>query len=530
VIPNGVELDRFATVREQRATKRAELDLEGGFVILSIARLQPVKGLTDLIGAVALLRDRVDRPLLLVVGGGSQRAELERLVATTGLADLVRLEGEVADPRPYLAAADVFALASTREGLPNALLEAMAAGLPIVATRVGGVPEAVEDGVSGLLVDSADPGALAEAIVHLWRDPELRRRLGANASRRVVERFSAETSFRNFRTVLEGAPSGLPAREFAEDLELRRRSLGNPRLQERALGLGSRPDIRRLVESLPFYNHRYDPEMPYLLNPAISKPALHVPRPPRDRGTHRHCDTSLMRPTLQLGSDAFWTYVIAHPESFLRVAHGLLAVGSAATAGLMCLRAFKLEHRSDVVIALGAGASFFVFLPSYAFSTLSFWTHNSFNFPAGTLLLLLMFIRLRTGKPVQAWEIALAGIATGVDAAALLRHLRFCRRLPGSLHGIGWPAPFGAWSAAQEVVAAGAGFLMATGPILHKYRELCWWGIFDRPPRPTARPGWCALRREHVDQSAWGESKHLRGVCWWSACWPGGLPEPRRQT
>jgi glycosyltransferase involved in cell wall biosynthesis len=212
-----VELDGFATVREQRAAKRAELDLEGGFVILSIARLQPVKGLTDLIGAVALLRDRVDQPLLLVVGGGSQRAELERLVATTGLADLVRLEGEVADPRLYLAAADVFALASTREGLPNALLEAMAAGLPIVATSVGGIPEAVEDGVSGLLVDSADPGALAEAIVQLWKDPDLRRRLGANASRRVAEWFSAETSFRSFRSAMEGAPSGQPAREFAPE-------------------------------------------------------------------------------------------------------------------------------------------------------------------------------------------------------------------------------------------------------------------------------------------------------------------------
>ena len=217
VIPNGVELDRFATVREQRLAKRSELGLEGGFVILSIARLQPVKGLDDLIGAVALLRERVDRPLLLVVGGGPQKAELERLVAAAGLAGLVRLEGEVADPRPYLAAADVFALASTREGLPNALLEAMAAGLPIVATRVGGVPEAVEDGISGLLVQPGNPEALAEAIVRLWKDPEVRQQLGANASRRVAECFSAETSFRSFRSALEGAPSGQPAREFAPE-------------------------------------------------------------------------------------------------------------------------------------------------------------------------------------------------------------------------------------------------------------------------------------------------------------------------
>ena len=217
VIPNGVELDRFATVWEQRVAKRAELGLEGGFVILSIARLQPVKGLTDLIRAVGLLRNRVDRPLLLVVGGGPQKAELDRLVATAGLAGLVRLEGEVSDPRPYLAAADVFALASTREGLPNALLEAMAAGLPIVATRVGGVPEAVEDGISGLLVHPGNPEALAEAIVRLWKDPEMRRQLGANASRRVGECFSAETSFRSYCRALEGAPSGQPAWDFAPE-------------------------------------------------------------------------------------------------------------------------------------------------------------------------------------------------------------------------------------------------------------------------------------------------------------------------
>jgi glycosyltransferase involved in cell wall biosynthesis len=215
VIRNGVEVERFAGLREQRAANRARLDLEDRFVILSIARLVPAKGIADLILAVQQLKERVDRPILVVLGGGPQRAELERQIAAAKLEASVRLEGEVADPRPYLAAADAFALASTREGLPNALLEAMAAGLPIVATRVGGVPEAIEDGLSGLLVQPGDPHAMAEAIHRLWRQPELRQQLGASASRRAAERFSAEAFLREFRAVLDEVPSGSVAGAFA---------------------------------------------------------------------------------------------------------------------------------------------------------------------------------------------------------------------------------------------------------------------------------------------------------------------------
>jgi hypothetical protein len=147
-----------------------------------------------------------------------------------------------------------------------------------------------------------------------------------------------------------------------------------------------------------------------------------------------------------------------------------------------------------VVIALGAGASFFVFLPSYAFSTLSSWTHNSFNFPAGTLLLLLLWIRLRTGKPVQAWEITLAGIAAGVLTAV---QLYFATWVMGAALALAvymlltGGGPLRSLAAGVGVSAgAGVGFLAATGPILHKYREFSWWvkslithqGIYGRGP------------------------------------------------
>jgi hypothetical protein len=188
---------------------------------------------------------------------------------------------------------------------------------------------------------------------------------------------------------------------------------------------------------------------------------------------------ALMRPALRLGSDDFWTHILAEPEAFLHIAHGVLAVGSAATAALVCLRGLKLERPSDVVLALGAGVSFFAFLPDYAFSTLNFWSHNSYNFPAGTLLLLALWIRLRTGRSLEAWEIVMIGMATGVLTAvqlyfatwvlgvalALGLYIRLTGRgLLRSLAG-----------AAGVCAASGIGFLAATGPILHKYREFSWW-------------------------------------------------------
>ncbi len=115
--------------------------------------------------------------------------ELESQVCQSGLQDVVIFSGMRMDIPELLTAVDIFALASHVEGMPNAILEAMASSLPIVATRVGGVPEIVDDGQTGLLVSPKDVDALARALIRLIENPLLRRQLGVAAQKRVAENF-----------------------------------------------------------------------------------------------------------------------------------------------------------------------------------------------------------------------------------------------------------------------------------------------------------------------------------------------------
>ncbi len=157
--------------------------------VLTVARLSYEKGVDVLIDAAAELRDAAVR--FIVIGDGPQRGPLQRRIDDLGLAGRVRLAGYCNDVWPCLAAADVVAVPSLMEGMPNALLEAMALGRPIVATNVGGIPEAVESRVSGLLVPPADPNALAAGIRELLNDADLSRQLGRTAAAEVEKRFLA---------------------------------------------------------------------------------------------------------------------------------------------------------------------------------------------------------------------------------------------------------------------------------------------------------------------------------------------------
>jgi glycosyltransferase involved in cell wall biosynthesis len=127
-----------------------------------------------------------------MVGEGPDRPRLAAEIRRLGLERSVVLAGDRSDVADMLAQADVFVLSSTSEGLPLSILEAMAAALPVVASAVGGVPEAVEDGETGLLVPPRDPVRLAAALERLLVDPELRRRLGSNGRDRVREQFGLE--------------------------------------------------------------------------------------------------------------------------------------------------------------------------------------------------------------------------------------------------------------------------------------------------------------------------------------------------
>jgi glycosyltransferase involved in cell wall biosynthesis len=145
----------------------------------------------QLVEAVALMMP-TERPHLLLTGDGPMRAELERAAAKRRVGDWVRFLGFQADVRPVLWAADVLAHVPTHfpEGTPNTVLEGMAAGLPVIATPIGGIGEIVRHGETGWLVPPNDASALAEALRHLRADPSLRRRLGEAAQTFVREHHS----------------------------------------------------------------------------------------------------------------------------------------------------------------------------------------------------------------------------------------------------------------------------------------------------------------------------------------------------
>ena len=182
VVRNGVELSGYAMDRSE-ARRACGLPADATFLVGYLGALEEKKGVLDLMEAVTA--SRIEGVQVALAGEGSLAP---RLAGRPGAS----LLGRVSDPRAFLRALDAFAFPSHQEALPFALLEAMAAALPIVATAVGGIPEAVEDGVSGLLVPARRPDALASALRRMADDPDLGRRLGEGARVRVEREFSAE--------------------------------------------------------------------------------------------------------------------------------------------------------------------------------------------------------------------------------------------------------------------------------------------------------------------------------------------------
>jgi glycosyltransferase involved in cell wall biosynthesis len=181
VVPLGIDLDRFAVGKPVLP--------KNGPLVGNVGRLAPQKDHATLLEAIALVRERRPDVRLVLVGDGELRVELERQAAALGLAESVLLLGERHDVPDLLASIDVFANASRYEGLCLAVIEAQAAGVPVVATPVGGIRETIVDGETGLLVPPGDHRALADAISRLLDDRHLATRL-ASAARLVAERYS----------------------------------------------------------------------------------------------------------------------------------------------------------------------------------------------------------------------------------------------------------------------------------------------------------------------------------------------------
>ena len=197
-VPNGVRwVDQRPDVRER---VRREFGVDREKLLLVNSRLHPAKGHRYLFEAVAQLSAQWDLRLL-VVGNGAHRDALKALAARLGLGETVIFAGFRTDVFDLLQGADVAVLPSLLEGLPNNLLEAMACGKPVVATAVDGVPEAVIDGQTGLLVPPGDSAAIARAIANILVDESLARRLGQAACERVRRLFSEDAMLARSETV-----------------------------------------------------------------------------------------------------------------------------------------------------------------------------------------------------------------------------------------------------------------------------------------------------------------------------------------
>ncbi len=195
-IYNGVDTGRFHPIDARRAIEGCPFDQAGHWLVGTVGRLDHVKDQSTLAHAFVLaLRASPaarDRMRLIIVGDGVLRAEAERILQDSGVRDLAWFAGERNDIAQIMRGLDCFVLPSLGEGISNTVLEAMASALPVIATRVGGNAELVDDDVSGRLVPAADPPALARAIVDYLQRPELARQHGRAARRRVEQEFSLE--------------------------------------------------------------------------------------------------------------------------------------------------------------------------------------------------------------------------------------------------------------------------------------------------------------------------------------------------
>lgn len=209
VIYNGVDLERV-NLPAARADARAELGLaEESFGILMVARLDPIKDHRAAVAAMARLRAKRPNARLFLAGDGPERANIERAAREHGASDIVRLLGTRRDIPRLLAAADAFLLTSVSEGIPLTVIEAMGASLPVVATRVGGLPEVVTDGETGFLVPSGDAAAIAAALDRLAGDPDLRRRLGASGRVQALARFREEEMMDRYDALFRALAPGV---------------------------------------------------------------------------------------------------------------------------------------------------------------------------------------------------------------------------------------------------------------------------------------------------------------------------------
>jgi len=211
VVYGGVNPDTLAVGEQDVAELRARFSDRGQPILLTVARLVYSKGHSQVIAALPQVLEQVGEVHYVIVGTGREKGNLQQLVEQEGLAEFVSFRGEVGDAElgVLYRAADFFIMASrdmngkSQEGLGLTYLEAGLCGLPAIGSRTGGVPDAIVDGETGLLVDSEDPAQIANAIIRLVSDEAIAQRLGQNARRRVLDDFTWERVAERFQDALK---------------------------------------------------------------------------------------------------------------------------------------------------------------------------------------------------------------------------------------------------------------------------------------------------------------------------------------
>lgn len=199
-IYNGIDIPSFAGPYNTEDLP-AELGLTGKYRLLHIARLEEVKGHKYLFEALAFLVHKQFDPVLIVVGDGSQKEKLQHLTEVYDIADRVIFTGAVNDVKPLIAISDIVLLPSLAEALGIALLEGMCMGKPCIASRVGGIPEVVADGLSGILVQPQNSVALRDAIIKLLGNPGLMAAMGEKGRQIVGEKFDMQLNIKQMEEI-----------------------------------------------------------------------------------------------------------------------------------------------------------------------------------------------------------------------------------------------------------------------------------------------------------------------------------------
>jgi glycosyltransferase involved in cell wall biosynthesis len=201
-IHSGIEIEKFSNVPVNKKEKLKKMGIIDSPVVISVARLVPIKGHQYLIDAAARVVRTVPAVKFIFAGDGPMRENLEKQARFLGIKNNILFLGERSDIPELLKCADIFAISSLNEGMGRAIVEAMAAGLPVVGTNVCGISNIVENGVTGILVNSRDIKAFADAIIKLIAEEKLREKMGENG-RKVASRYGVKQMIEKIASLYE---------------------------------------------------------------------------------------------------------------------------------------------------------------------------------------------------------------------------------------------------------------------------------------------------------------------------------------